>query len=96
LAIYSSGSVAAQRLLLQFVRKSSSSPSPTSSEGTEDIRSLFEGYFDTVNAGLKTETASYVKIAEALGVEKGDLKSIAFFSDNVKGELLFCYLFLRC
>jgi len=31
-----------------------------------------------------------------LGVEKGDLKSIAFFSDNVKGELLFCYLFLKC
>jgi len=87
LAIYSSGSVAAQRLLLQFVRKPSSPSS--SGEGTDDMRSLFEGYFDTVNAGLKTERSSFVKIAEALGLGKEDFRRVAFFSDNVKGEFFF-------
>ena len=35
---------------------------------TEDLTALFDGWFDTVNAGLKTEAPSYAKIAEALKV----------------------------
>lgn len=60
LAIYSSGSVFAQKLLFQHVL----------SEGgnVEDRTGLIDGWFDTVNAGLKTEAASYRKIVAALGV----------------------------
>lgn len=58
LAIYSSGSVFAQKLLFGHVRGSSPS----------DLTHLFVGWFDTVNAGLKTEAASYGKIAAALKV----------------------------
>lgn len=35
---------------------------------TEDLTALFSGWFDTTNAGLKTEAQSYANIAEALKV----------------------------
>ncbi|KAI7283590.1 2,3-diketo-5-methylthio-1-phosphopentane phosphatase [Hortaea werneckii] len=73
-AIYSSGSVFAQKLLFQHVL----------SEGgrVEDKTGLIDGWFDTVNAGLKTEAASYRRIvAAALG---WDAETTLFLTDNVK------------
>lgn len=35
---------------------------------TEDLTHLFDGWFDTTNAGLKTESSSYTKITESLKV----------------------------
>lgn len=84
LAIYSSGSVAAQKLLLQYARAAGGGDGKN--QEVEDLRPLFAGrYFDTVNAGLKTQSGSYVKIAEALGLASGQFGRVAFFSDNVKG-----------
>jgi len=84
LAIYSSGSVAAQKLLLQYARAGGGGDGKN--QEVEDLRPLFAGrYFDTVNAGLKTQSGSYVKIAEALGLASGQFGRVAFFSDNVKG-----------
>jgi len=54
IVIYSSGSVAAQKLLFQY----------TDCRPDEDLRGLISGYFDTVNAGMKMEKESYVKIAK--------------------------------
>lgn len=54
LYVYSSGSVAAQKLLFGF-----------SEEG--DLTPLFSGYFDT-QTGHKREAASYRRIADAIGV----------------------------
>ncbi|KAF1990907.1 2,3-diketo-5-methylthio-1-phosphopentane phosphatase [Aulographum hederae CBS 113979] len=74
LAIFSSGSVEAQKLLFQYVGEDATK--------AQDINGLFEDrYFDTVNAGPKAEKESYGKIAEAFGVEVGD---VTFYSDNVK------------
>lgn len=69
--IYSSGSVPAQKLLFQYTN---STPDP-------DLRPLIEGYFDTVNAGPKTEKESYEKIA---GTRGEDVGTWLFLSDNVK------------
>jgi enolase-phosphatase E1 len=55
LAVYSSGSVAAQQLLYGH-----------STEG--DLRSLFSHWFDT-RTGAKQDVASYLAISEAMGVE---------------------------
>jgi len=54
IVIYSSGSVAAQKLLFQY----------TDTEPDADLRPLISDYFDTVNAGLKQEKGSYSKIFE--------------------------------
>ena len=95
LAIYSSGSVDAQRLLLQYVDAGephggdavSGSMHGTRTRKTRDIRSLFAGYFDTVNAGPKMEAGSYEKIVESLNTAKAlDYSKVLFLSDNVKGE----------
>lgn len=59
LAVYSSGSVGAQRLFYGH-----------STHG--DLRPLFEAHFDTA-IGSKKEAASYRRIAEALGVEPGEV-----------------------
>lgn len=59
LYVYSSGSVAAQKLLFGF-----------SSYG--DLTSLFSGYFDT-RIGSKQEPASYGAIAEATGLPAADI-----------------------
>jgi enolase-phosphatase E1 len=92
LAIYSSGSVHAQRLLLAHVLadESSEGKGEGNSKGSVDITEMFEAeegegtrLFDTVNAGPKTEASSYNKIAGALG--KGPAE-VVFFTDNVAGE----------
>jgi enolase-phosphatase E1 len=59
LAVYSSGSEEAQRLLFGF-----------SEAG--DLAPLFEGFFDT-RMGLKREPSSYTAIAAALGLAPGDI-----------------------
>lgn len=66
--IYSSGSVPAQILLFKHV-----DATPT------DMTPLLKGYFDTKNAGAKTEPVSYEKIASAIGAPASE---ILFFSDN--------------
>jgi len=75
LAIYSSGSVFAQKLLFGHVVGGSGNAK------TEDVTSWIEAWFDTTNAGLKTEKASYTKIAQELKQSPSD---ILFLSDNVK------------
>lgn len=75
--IYSSGSVAAQKLLLQYT---------TETENGGDLREFIDGWYDTVNAGMKNEESSYHKILEEerkKGVEI-NTDGWAFFSDNVK------------
>ncbi len=86
LAIYSSGSVFAQKLLFQHVNSDqiTSSGGHTGHSGrTEDLRYLMVegGWFDTTNAGLKTEAASYRKILEAM---KWRAEQTLFLTDNVK------------
>jgi enolase-phosphatase E1 len=69
--IYSSGSVAAQKLLFQHTN---ANPEP-------DLRGLIEAYFDTVTAGPKTQTDSYRQIVQSVGdVQEGDC---LFLSDNI-------------
>ncbi|CAK4031108.1 2,3-diketo-5-methylthio-1-phosphopentane phosphatase [Lecanosticta acicola] len=46
-----------------------------------DLTGLFQDWFDTTNAGLKTESDSYTTIAAALKLEP---QEILFLSDNVK------------
>ena len=53
LYVFSSGSVAAQKLLFGY-------------SDAGDLTPLFSGYFDT-NMGAKREAGSYAKIAEAIG-----------------------------
>lgn len=59
LYVFSSGSVAAQKLLFGH-------------SDAGDLTSLFSGYFDTTT-GPKREAASYTAIAEAIGFEPGDI-----------------------
>lgn len=70
--IYSSGSVAAQKLLFKYTEDG-------------DLSGFVEGYFDTVNAGMKGESASYTKIFEAMREVEGDGKKV----EDV-GKWLFC------
>lgn len=81
--------MAAQKLLLQFAAQTTTvaaqGGSRVGGQRAEDLRPLFEGFFDTVNAGLKTQRESYVKIGQAMGLERGEFGRVAFFSDNVKG-----------
>jgi len=79
LAIFSSGSVFAQKLFFTYVAIGDGQGSRA-----EDLNPLLSAYFDTVNAGPKIVAPSYSKIADELG-RKPD--SILFLSDNVKGEL---------
>jgi enolase-phosphatase E1 len=59
LYVYSSGSIAAQKLLFGF-----------SSAG--DLTPLFSGYFDTT-VGAKTDPASYRRIADEVRTRPGDI-----------------------
>ncbi|EWC47803.1 enolase-phosphatase E1 [Drechslerella stenobrocha 248] len=70
--IYSSGSVLAQQLFFEH----------TDHAGQADLRPFLAGYFDTVNAGMKTERASYEVIARETGWPVGEW---VFLTDNVKG-----------
>ncbi|KAI9049148.1 hypothetical protein LZ554_006996 [Drepanopeziza brunnea f. sp. 'monogermtubi'] len=72
--IYSSGSVAAQKLLFQYTNGSEE-------DGEKDLTGLIDGYFDTVNAGLKGERASYEKIA---GTRPEPVGRWLFLSDRVE------------
>ena len=65
LYVYSSGSIAAQKLLFGHTARGSLLP-------------LFSGYFDTTT-GPKLESASYGRIAQALGLAPA---AIAFLSDH--------------
>jgi len=67
LYVYSSGSVPAQRLFFRY-------------SDAGDLTPLFAGYFDT-ETGPKRESASYTKIAEALGERP---EHILFLSDIVE------------
>jgi enolase-phosphatase E1 len=67
LYVYSSGSVAAQKLLFRHT-------------DAGDLSPLFSGYFDT-EVGAKRESASYSRIAEAIGKPA---TSILFLSDIVE------------
>ena len=69
LHVYSSGSEAAQRLLFGH-------------SDAGDLTSLFGFFFDT-RVGPKREAASYVRIAEATGLEAADM----LFLSDVEAEL---------
>jgi enolase-phosphatase E1 len=69
--IYSSGSVAAQKLLFAH----------TNAEPA-DLMAMIADYFDTANAGPKTEASSYEKIASQHADHPP--KEWLFLSDNVK------------
>lgn len=75
--IYSSGSVAAQKLLLQYT---------TEDFNGGDLREFISGWYDTVNAGMKQEKASYEKIVASEKESGGriDAQEWCFFSDNVR------------
>ena len=76
LAIYSSGSVFAQKLLFGHVQQSTET-----GVSTQDLRDLISDWYDTTNAGLKLEASSYSAIAEKLGKQSSH---VLFLSDNVK------------
>jgi enolase-phosphatase E1 len=73
LAIYSSGSVPAQKLLFRHV---------ADGQQQQDVTPLLSAYFDTVNAGKKTEPASYETILGALGRAPSE---VLFLSDVPAG-----------
>ncbi|KAF2722053.1 2,3-diketo-5-methylthio-1-phosphopentane phosphatase, partial [Polychaeton citri CBS 116435] len=75
LVIYSSGSIFAQKLLFEHVRKEADDG------GIEDLRGLICAWFDTTNAGPKTDKESYQKIADEQSWQPAD---VLFLSDNVK------------
>jgi len=69
--IYSSGSVAAQKLLFAHTKGDPS-----------DLTGLIAGYFDIVNAGPKTDPSSYEKIAATHS--DCPVNEWLFLSDNVQ------------
>jgi enolase-phosphatase E1 len=81
LAIFSSGSVEAQKLFFKFVGSNSVGES-AGKQDAEDLNSLFDANFDTLNAGPKMVKGSYEKIAGAMGKS---VTGILFLSDNVNG-----------
>jgi enolase-phosphatase E1 len=78
LAIFSSGSVEAQKMFSKYVSVDGSSK-------TEDLNPLFVANFDTVNAGPKMVKISYEGIAREMGKGVGE---VLFLSDNVLGMFL--------
>ncbi|TKX19551.1 hypothetical protein C1H76_8400 [Elsinoe australis] len=77
LAIFSSGSVFAQKLLFEHIKTDPCSESNDSTSQTD----LISAWYDTVNAGPKMEAGSYHKIAKDMPHKPED---ILFLSDNVK------------
>jgi enolase-phosphatase E1 len=75
--IYSSGSVFAQKLLFKY-----------SVHG--DLSAFISGNFDTVNAGLKTESGSYTIIFKDLQAKHGleSPSEILFLTDNIIGTVV--------
>ncbi|APA08262.1 hypothetical protein sscle_03g030320 [Sclerotinia sclerotiorum 1980 UF-70] len=81
ICIYSSGSVAAQKLLWRYTAEGDLRGCIWNGvDGAEEIEG---GYWDTVNAGLKQESTSYEKIAKA-NRALGEVGEWLFLSDNVK------------
>ncbi|KAL2067981.1 hypothetical protein VTL71DRAFT_16079 [Oculimacula yallundae] len=78
IVIYSSGSVAAQKLLFKYT---------DSKDGEKDLTGYIKEYFDTVNAGMKGESESYRKIVEGMRSGKGEGGSVV---DVEIGKWLFC------
>jgi enolase-phosphatase E1 len=76
LAIFSSGSVEAQKMFSRYVGVDGGSK-------TVDLNPLFEANFDTINAGPKMVKESYQKIASEMGKSVGEM---LFLSDNVHGK----------
>lgn len=74
--IYSSGSVGAQKLLMQYTTETEAGR-----EGDEkgDLRGLVTGWWDTINAGSKREAGSYERICQGAGVGGGE---VLFLSDR--------------
>lgn len=72
--IYSSGSVAAQKLLFAHT-------GGDAARGEKDLTPLLSGYFDTLSAGPKTESASYASIA---ATRPEDVHRWLFLSDRVE------------
>jgi len=70
--IYSSGSVAAQKLLFKY----------TDADPDPDLTPLITDFFDTVNAGPKMEAASYETIAAKY--KSYPAGEWLFLSDNIK------------
>lgn len=75
LIVYSSGSVPAQKLLFRHTNAESSGMSG-------DLTWLISDWFDTTNAGLKTESSSYETIASKH--KEYPIDRFLFLSDNVK------------
>lgn len=72
--IYSSGSVAAQKLLFSHVDVHGK---------LVDLTPRLLGYYDITTSGFKQDQSSYTKIAASMGAQPQD---IVFYSDNV-GEV---------
>lgn len=70
--IYSSGSVAAQKLLFGHVEVAGA---------LVDLTPKLKGYYDITTAGFKHEKTSYQKIASDIGCASGE---VTFYSDNVQ------------
>lgn len=88
LAIFSSGSVEAQKMFFGHVGSSAGE--------VQDLQSLFEPHwFDTVNAGPKFDSTSYKKIVAALNV---GLEDALFLSDHIQGipRSLVCQAIAHC
>lgn len=71
--IYSSGSIAAQKLLFKYVKNGDESI---------DLNPKLSGYFDITTAGYKQEQSSYEKILQDIKYEDKPSK-VLFLSDNV-------------
>jgi enolase-phosphatase E1 len=69
LYVFSSGSVAAQKLLFAH-------------SDAGDLTPLFSGYFDTTT-GAKREAGSYARIAEAIGEPAGDVLFLSDIAEEV-------------
>ena len=72
--IYSSGSVAAQKLLFCHTNIAALEKG--------DLTPYLTGYYDTVNAGMKQDPQSYRSIADDTEIKPEEW---LFLSDNVKG-----------
>ena len=73
LYVFSSGSVAAQKLLFGH-------------SDAGDLTPLFSGYFDTTT-GAKREAASYAKIADAIGVAPGEVLFLSDIAEETAAAL---------
>ena len=76
LAIYSSGSVFAQKLLFGHVKDRQNNEA----KATLDLQDLIKHWFDTTNAGPKLESSSYARIAAVI---ERQIEQVLFLSDNV-------------